>query len=254
MKVFVINLKSSSDRRISIEQQCQMLNLNYEFIEAVDGKDFSRDELSMHTMINSYAIKPGEVGCALSHQKIYDKIVAEEIDHALILEDDALLNPSLSDVLSNLDMGSFKSNPSVILLSKVESYLNKKISIIGEGHILYPIFYAKAAHAYIINNSAAKNLKDLLYPVWMVADHWQLFEDYNAVKVYCIQPELVTLNDCNIISTIQLPENEEKLIDYKNRKKEAWGELKKIRPFSVRLRQRYNRVIKPLLYKRISGK
>ncbi|WP_277973138.1 glycosyltransferase family 25 protein [Pantoea agglomerans] len=37
MKVFVINLARSTERRATMEQQLSLLNLDYEIVEAVDG-------------------------------------------------------------------------------------------------------------------------------------------------------------------------------------------------------------------------
>jgi hypothetical protein len=39
-KTYILNLKRSLDRKLSMEQKCSSINLNYEFFEAFDGDNF----------------------------------------------------------------------------------------------------------------------------------------------------------------------------------------------------------------------
>ncbi len=95
--VFVINLKRSAHRRARMEKQLKACNVRYEFIEAVDGNQLSAGEIAeaqargsgiMEKFPRRNPLLPGEIGCALSHLQVYEKIVAEDRDYALILEDD----------------------------------------------------------------------------------------------------------------------------------------------------------------------
>ena len=101
MKVFIINLKRSVARRKSIEKECVRYKLDYEFIDAVDGRLLSPTEIKRHTRDLNYACRPGEIGCALSHIKAYRLMCDRGINTALILEDDAKLTPEIADVLAN---------------------------------------------------------------------------------------------------------------------------------------------------------
>ena len=83
----------------------EQLELEYDVFPAVRGNDLSQDELARHyddKRFNRYegrSVSSGELGCALSHIGIYKKIVRDDIPHALILEDDAWLNPNLPMIL-----------------------------------------------------------------------------------------------------------------------------------------------------------
>ena len=46
----------------------------------------------------------GEIGCALSHLKIYQKTVDEDIPYALILEDDTLFDTEFPKYLNDLEI------------------------------------------------------------------------------------------------------------------------------------------------------
>ncbi|PPS58612.1 hypothetical protein CRX72_19935 [Pantoea sp. BRM17] len=71
---------------INHKAQLDALNLDYEFVEAVDGTLMTADERAAASAPINYAFLPGEIGCALSHQKIYQKIVDSNIEAAMILE------------------------------------------------------------------------------------------------------------------------------------------------------------------------
>lgn len=104
--IFVINLKTSADRRTACAQQLARLGLTPTFVDAVDGRKLSDEEIS--ALVDEAgrlrrAPKPlskGEVGCYLSHLAVLEKIVAEDIPQALVMEDDLLAGESLAAVLA----------------------------------------------------------------------------------------------------------------------------------------------------------
>jgi GR25 family glycosyltransferase involved in LPS biosynthesis len=92
---FLINLEKDKDRLVFMDTQLTKLGINYRRQIAVLGKEyqFTKEEydeaLSIKT--NGYTMLPGEVGCALSHTQVLQKIVDESIPYTLVLEDDVLL-------------------------------------------------------------------------------------------------------------------------------------------------------------------
>ena len=103
--IFIVNLERNIERRQAIEMQLQKLNLNYHILPATDGKKLTdaefqkiyNQELSLQQI--QFPLSKNEVGCADSHLRIYEKIVAENIPYALILEDDVILNKEILTVL-----------------------------------------------------------------------------------------------------------------------------------------------------------
>lgn len=242
-RIFVINLKSSVSRKETLQIRLNELNLPVEFIEAVNGYALSDSELSQHTLPVNYAYMPGEVGCALSHQSIYKKMVTENIPAALILEDDVHLPDNLSFILSRITLS--RTRPEVTLLSRVNKFRNKQSQPLAPGFSLHRIHSATTAHAYIINQPAAANLLSALYPIWMVADKWSLFEDYGWLKVNAVVPAPVTLGPASSDSTINSQKGNEKV----NQKKKAlWKSLMQQRPLKVKIRSRLKRALVPLIY------
>jgi len=94
MKIFVINLKKDISQRQRIISIFQKLNItNYEIFEAVNGNELKHFQINKkwYDPYHHLHLTKGEVGCALSHYQIWQKIKKEKI-MAMILEDDFIIN------------------------------------------------------------------------------------------------------------------------------------------------------------------
>ena len=125
--IYVINLKRNPERRLYIQRQLDVSGLGYEFVDVDDidkhemesatyrmrlakslGIDESLIENKYAAIIDHAKTKRdknwkndnlGSLAIALSHIKIYDLMVKDDIDWACILEDDATLLPTFPEVL-----------------------------------------------------------------------------------------------------------------------------------------------------------
>ena len=95
--IFIINLKKDTFRKqLMIKQLIQFNIQNYTFIDAIDGADYYENRLNVKPMQNwidpifNRGINSGEMGCMLSHYNIWSKIVADNLNAAIILEDDTI--------------------------------------------------------------------------------------------------------------------------------------------------------------------
>lgn len=112
-KTFVINLDKDTDRLDFISKQFTDLGMEFERLPAVLGKtyDFSKEyipELCLEK--NGKLMNIGELGCALSHKRVWEKVVFEKLDFALVCEDDIritvkdfkkILEKNINDNLKN---------------------------------------------------------------------------------------------------------------------------------------------------------
>jgi glycosyl transferase family 25 len=97
MQAFVISLKESqaeSNRKLS--STIEQAGLKVNFIDAVYGPDLSAKKY-FHAIQQYFAyrkrlITPSELGCVLSHKKAYEAFLSTGDRHALIFEDDVILN------------------------------------------------------------------------------------------------------------------------------------------------------------------
>ncbi|WP_130835226.1 glycosyltransferase family 25 protein [[Erwinia] mediterraneensis] len=241
MKIFIISLAHSFERRSAMQAQCEMLGLSYEIIDAVNGKDFSKEEVKKHTRLNNYAFLPGEIGCSLSHIYIYKKMLTDNIEEALVLEDDVLLPDNLPNILEKVSIA--QEEPKVLLLSRVNKYLKRPVRKVSPNIKIHKAHHATTSHSYIINLGAAKNLSQALYPVWITADKWNLFEDLSLIKVEAVIPAPVNLGQAASKSTINAQKEDPQL---QFRKRKIWNQLMKARPFRAKLKNKLRRSIYPI--------
>ncbi len=79
-----------------------------EIVDATDGGDLDLSTLrgrlrqDKAEKIYGYALRPGEIGCYLSHYRLWEKMARENISQALILEDDAEFAPDFFAAVSEI--------------------------------------------------------------------------------------------------------------------------------------------------------
>ncbi|MEX0909948.1 MAG: glycosyltransferase family 25 protein [Candidatus Paceibacterota bacterium] len=103
MKIFVISLKRSHERKESISSQLETLGLRYEFIEGVDGKNFTPKEQLKYDegkRLGTHTMSPGLFGSAWAHIRACEEVIKRELPYALILEDDIYVGPEIKRILS----------------------------------------------------------------------------------------------------------------------------------------------------------
>ena len=113
-QIFVINLERCFNKKEKMLKQLtnnNFKNINFEFIKAIDGRNLTNKILATR---NADILKEwkdpysgrnttwGEVGCTLSHILIYEKCIEENIDIAIILEDDVLIPDNFGEKLNNI--------------------------------------------------------------------------------------------------------------------------------------------------------
>lgn len=106
LKTFLINLDRRPDRLTFVKQQLENLDVAFERVNAIDGSSLTDEQKAFFNQ-KRFALEckrkvvKGEIGCALSHLAVWQRIVAENIPYALILEDDVQLKPELASLLAD---------------------------------------------------------------------------------------------------------------------------------------------------------
>ncbi len=201
MRIYCLSLEECHERRRNILEECGKYGLEVEFINAVDGKKLSEQTMldlvfdPQHTMLTA-----GEIGCALSHIKAYEKLLADECSMAFILEDDAVFKLNPRPFLEAAALAD-PQQPDVFLISENKKYLAHKGRQLG-GIMFYPIFHAQTAHAYIITRAAACNLALFLKPVRFVANCWKYFARCGVVNVWTCNEVFVAQERNRFASTL----------------------------------------------------
>lgn len=104
--VWVLNLERDTERRHFMEQQLNELGVDFEVIKAVDKEILTPKELSFYSKKDAFKseareLSRGEISYALSHAKMWQRMIDEQMPEILILEDDVRVSRALFDVLAN---------------------------------------------------------------------------------------------------------------------------------------------------------
>ena len=191
MKVFVVSLTRSTERRERM--QCQLVNagINFEFFDAIDASqdDFlysekARPQLTLQR--KGYTLKSGEIGCFASHYRLWQ--MCTELGEAIvILEDNVDILPTTKDALNRLNQYIDKYGYIKLAATQPSSFTN--IEAITEQMQLGQ--YAKKScgtTAYVISPKAAQAFIDNAVHFIEPVDDYMEKPWRHKVKTYSIFP------------------------------------------------------------------
>ncbi len=194
--IWVLNLERDIEKRKFMEQQFHQLGVdNYQIINAFDGKTLADDDLKFYSKkiaLRDFGreLTPGELGCALSHIRMWQRIIDDNLSEVLILEDDARIGKALLDVLAHRNK-----------LPADYQHINfsTRAKQIPFGDFITDIYRASnhterpySAFAYLLTREGAKFLLDFVFPVYMPIDN---FVSISGIKSYGVFPPVVVLAD-----------------------------------------------------------
>jgi len=139
--------------------------LPFSFFDAVDGQKLSQDERNHHydeTRNHEHFKRPlsaSEVGCYLSHLRLWTHIADMDQGAALVLEDDAEISEGLKDVLTKLQ--SHDLSDVYLKLDGVAEGLETKGATkitLGKHKIMQGVEIAPRTTGYIIGSKAAERM------------------------------------------------------------------------------------------------
>jgi len=96
---YVIHLDRAADRHENAHMLADAIPLPTAIHPAIDGTALTATDIAtayqraLHSPRYPYTLTPGEIGCFLSHRSVWTRIAADGLDAALIVEDDALIEP-----------------------------------------------------------------------------------------------------------------------------------------------------------------
>ncbi|CAM2823937.1 glycosyltransferase family 25 protein [Helicobacter burdigaliensis] len=210
MKFFIINLEIAKDRREYISSLCEKYGLDYEIIQAVNGRELGSDfiqsisdeEISKKRL--GRVLSVGEIGCALSHKKVFLRMFELDLKEAVILEDDAYFDEELLRVLRFKER--FPKDLELLLLGhyrqvylddgfrietpfsrRFDYYLDEKYSlkrIVGGGF---------GTHGYYITKKGAKKMYEALQKIIVPYDHCT--SNDKITNLYALYPVVVRTDE-----------------------------------------------------------
>lgn len=134
-KIFVINLNESTERLERLKSEFERIGLDFERLPAVDGRKLSDNQILKHYSpeLNrkNYFVplsKP-EIGVYLSHLMACEKIISENLDFGIILEDDIVLKDGFQMIPQVLCSLNEKWNYIKLIAPGKKKKINERIQV-----------------------------------------------------------------------------------------------------------------------------
>jgi len=206
VSIFVVNLQRDHEKKSHMISVAENLGVKFDYIDAVYGKDLSQGEVdnvydeSLSQKVLGRGLSRGELGCALSHLSIYQKMVDEQVETALVLEDDVDISSEIHDVFNALQ--SFPEDWEVMLLGYYSDTATERVSmsslwgksaVTSSHQAVRLVEVAFGTHGYLINLRGAKRMLNTLDKVVKPIDHYTGSGRY--INMYGLAPRVITLND-----------------------------------------------------------
>ena len=176
MKIFVISMKSYKARREFQIRQAKSLNLDISFIDAINGSDLSSEELQNAANEWTRPIFSKDVGCYLSHRKVWQEVCKEE-QKCLVVEDDVIFSSKIKQILNSIENLKDSWNSVYDLeFAPGDHVLSNKVSFSDEKNLfeIKEIYQNKTGlAAYVLGPQlASKMLSELNNYVMIDAAFW----------------------------------------------------------------------------------
>ena len=189
-EIYVINLKKNKDRLNEFMKNANKANVNVKRFDAIYGKELDKDDSDIQKyFIKDHKLNPGQIGCALSHIKIWEEAVKNNYNNIIVFEDDAIIPENFWDKFKEAynelpnDWDYFSLNCSWCKNIKDYTFIHKSD-------------FNVCTIAYIINLNSINKIFDLIKrkKIDEPIDKY-LFENYyKKNNLYVIKPSLVKPN------------------------------------------------------------
>jgi len=203
-KTYILNLKKSLDRKLSMEKKCSLINLNYQFFEAFDGDNFlfpfytkggymNHNQLGEITTSRYYAAQ-----YALNY--IIHRAINNNVKSFIFMNDDVYFDNYHSFTDQNfLDIkNKLPDNWDIVVLGN----MFHEISYNGEVDYQLNTCHTKGCQALAINHTVYHDIIQHSSPITDLAgDH--LNDKLRSIGkiIYNIHPD-ICLQDRSIITTM----------------------------------------------------
>lgn len=198
MQTFVLNLEHNTERKKYMQNLLNDIPIDYEFFPAVYGKSITNIEQFYDSKLAEKKAKRqlnvGEIGTAISHKNIYKKMIDENIEQALILEDDVTFLDGFIDVykkIEKINVGNKIILLGTIVKKKIKKIWKKKLT---PEHSMYLVLNNYAgAYGYIIGLDAAKKIYYHNKKIFIEADKWKYYRRLS--QIWLVSPSVVTVDE-----------------------------------------------------------
>ena len=195
LQTVVISLQRSPQRREKARSELSRTNLNWSFLDAVDGSQLQNipPEYQPRKVkrLLGFDMTANEIGCFLSHKKAWETCVRNH-QPTLIFEDDFILLPHFEKTLQLL-LTEFH-DWQLIRLQALAKTQHDIVKTIGDISIVKNHEDPLGATAYIIKPEAAKILVQQSKDIYEPLDHFLEHRSKHGVEMLAVNPYPVDIS------------------------------------------------------------
>jgi len=188
--IYYINLDTNKDRRTHVETQAREQNLSLIRFPAIHGKHVDVDQLQKTGLLaRKHSLLAGQLGCALSHYQLLEKIYAQGDALSIVLEDDIILPPHVMSSIYEM-IHSLPKKWDIVFLGGCNIMGNRIASNLIQP-TRYNSSYNLCTHAYLVRHESIPHLLKQLTPLYRPIDsQWR--DKFRNLDVFYIYPNLIT--------------------------------------------------------------
>lgn len=163
IKAFIIHLERATDRKAHVQSMLHELRLPCEVIQAVDSQQLSHSDIEifyqrrMHKPYYPFELSKNEIACFLSHRKCWQTIIDQNLDAALILEDDTKLSADFNDRIAEV-IAILKDGDFIRLPFRSNKEFGETVNATANMTLIKPIPIGLGMVAQIVTKEAARKL------------------------------------------------------------------------------------------------
>ena len=188
----IISDRDNIERRNLVLSECKKIGItNPHFTDAIMATRMPDEAVYAQAIPNTFLSK-GEIGCALSHKKVYEEFLKTDQASILVFEDDIIFSKECTqEVLESLmEYVSKQIEPMVLILQKSVWHIKKTWDITPEIAV-YSSRNQFCTHGYILNRVAAKKILSIQTPIRFEIDAFKFYYWLADVGLYCLNCDLV---------------------------------------------------------------
>jgi GR25 family glycosyltransferase involved in LPS biosynthesis len=187
-QIYIINMDKDKNRMKNLDKKMKNLGLNYNRITGVDGnKVYKKYKTKYNTKL-----RPGQLGCLLSHQNVLKDAIKNNYTNILVLEDDIIFHKNFHDEFKKKYKYLIDREKNVDLLYLGCSQKHKWKDIKLNRHY-YNSKKIDGTFAMIINKILFKPILEKSSKLEKPIDRILYYYFQEKKKSFCFNPNIITV-------------------------------------------------------------
>lgn len=196
---FIVHLKRATGRAAQVRDLVTKSPYDAQIVDAVDGAKLPETVLtsyysgkSLFEPVYPFKLNVGEVGCFLSHRKVWKAIVEQKLDAGLIFEDDLHIIPNQFGPAVAIAERNIEKLGYIQFQVRNVPDQNQILSDTQNAKIVQPVVTPLRTSAQFVSRAAAERLLNLTQEIDRPIDgflqlHWE-----TGIHLSCVVPSGVS--------------------------------------------------------------